>query len=210
MGASPDAGQRSALACRLPAARRAFLHGTGRHRAGWATRHGLQDHWAGPPWLQAGAGRCRRAAGDPPPGWRPLQGARVVSLACLNGISVSAWAWGSRRRRARHRPRCGASRAGRWVRVVRRGRCKAGEWRQAEVPEAVSSPTRHRCAACMFREAVGSRGVGAWSGGWSGGRLAGRGVTAQPGVRARPTRACRRPLIAYARASLRLSAAPEA
>ena len=77
-----------------------------------------------------------------------------------------------------------------------------------EEPKAAASPTRHR------GEQVRRDGglPAAWGCGPAGGRV-GRAVRRHGAAlcqHLRPTRACRRPPIASARASLRLSAAPEA
>ena len=98
---------------------------------------------AGPPRLSARvAAPCRVRR------WRP-------SCAWPGPAPRSASRWG----------RAVAPGAGQGMGAGRAGRCEAGRWRQAAVPEAVSNPTRNRCAAGRSCEAVGSRVGVAWAGG---------------------------------------------
>ena len=132
VGAPHDAGRRFAIVCGHPTARRAFPHGTGRHRAGHATRHGMLHRGdrslvsacrCGPV-TQGRSGSVRgwrssRAWSGPAP--RPTPGGgRAVSRS-----PGTAW---------------GAGRVGRGVRVARAGRCEAGGWRQAKAPRSGVQP----------------------------------------------------------------------
>jgi len=167
-GTPPDAGRRSARACRRSTARSVSLPRPGQAQRGAcdAARPALAG--TGPPSSQVGVGRCGRAGAARRAGgrWRVWPGPAPQPAPRRGGAhrgrgSGSLW-----------QERLLRQRAGR-ARVVRAWRCAAAGWREATAAEAVSHPTRHRGKAGGSGQAVGSPGVGAWSGGRSWGEVGG-------------------------------------
>ena len=153
-GTPPDAGRRSAIACRFPAARRAVLHGQGRARAARAVGHSRRVHWDRP---SVPPGRCRLVPEGPEapapsgrascPTWAPHHAGRPVSSACRLSAVWRAVPDGQGRpsvRRKTHHGRRGVGARRRCPSPLRAGRaCGAHAW---------------RCAAGGWRKAVGPGG----------------------------------------------------